>query len=63
VPFVLIFTKADKLGKTTLDQNVDAFLAEMAKSWEGHPQYFISSSERRTGRPEILEFIGQITGQ
>lgn len=63
VPYVLIFTKSDKIGKVTLDKNIDAFMSEMSQSWDTLPQYFISSSERRTGRQEILDFIGQIIGQ
>ncbi|MCC6414090.1 MAG: YihA family ribosome biogenesis GTP-binding protein [Saprospiraceae bacterium] len=63
VPYVLIFTKSDKIGKVTLDRNIDAFMSEMSKNWDTLPQYFISSSERRTGRQEILDFIGQIIGQ
>jgi len=63
VPFTLVFTKSDKIGKVTLDKNVDAFMTEMSKDWETLPQFFISSSEYRTGREEILDFIGQFTSQ
>lgn len=60
VPIVLIFTKADRLGKPTLDHNISLFMAELSKTWEELPRYFVSSSEKRTGREEILSFIEKI---
>lgn len=57
VPFVLVFTKADRIGKVTLDENIAAFMDKLSKTWETLPNYFISSAERRTGRDEMLEFI------
>jgi len=57
VPFVLVFTKADRIGKVTLDENIAAFLGKLSETWETLPNYFISSAERRTGRDEMLEFI------
>ncbi len=58
VPFALIFTKCDRIGETTVQNNVDAFLAAMSESWETLPPYFLSSSERARGREEILGYIG-----
>jgi GTP-binding protein len=63
VPFTILFTKSDRIGGTTLDNNVQAFLDELSKSWETLPDYFITSSERRTGRTEVLEYIGRIIRQ
>lgn len=57
VPFVLVFTKADRPGKTQLEANISAFMAQLSENWETLPQYFVSSSERRTGRDEVLAFI------
>lgn len=57
VPFVLVFTKADRIGKVTLDENIAAFMGKLSETWETLPNYFISSAERRTGRDEMLEFI------
>jgi GTP-binding protein len=57
VPFVLVFTKCDRIGGTTLQQNIDAFMGQLAQTWETLPQYFVTSSERRTGRDELLLFI------
>lgn len=59
VPFALAFTKGDRLGQLSVQKNIDAFLAELSKSWENLPPYFITSSVRRNGKQEILNFIGK----
>jgi GTP-binding protein len=57
IPFVLCFTKTDRIGKTTLEKNIGLFMNELSKTWETLPPYFITSSERKTGKAEILDFI------
>ena len=60
VPFSIVFTKADKVSKAKLKGNVDHYLAELRKQWEELPPYFITSSETKTGREEILNYIEEI---
>ena len=60
IPFSIIFTKADKLKGGRLKMNINAYLRELSKQWEELPPYFISSSENRTGRTEILNYIENI---
>ncbi|WP_270564456.1 ribosome biogenesis GTP-binding protein YihA/YsxC [Bacteroides finegoldii] len=60
IPFSIIFTKADKLKSGRLKMNINAYLRELSKQWEELPPYFISSSESRTGRTEILDYIESI---
>ncbi len=60
IPFSIIFTKADKLKAGRLKMNINAYLRELSKQWEELPPYFISSSENRTGRTEILDYIESI---
>ena len=60
IPFSIIFTKADKLKSGRLKMNINAYLRELSKLWEELPPYFISSSENRTGRTEILDYIESI---
>lgn len=60
VPFSIIFTKADKLKGERLKMNIHSYLRELSKQWEELPPYFISSSEDRTGRTEILDYIENI---
>ena len=60
IPFSIIFTKADKLKGGRLKMNINAYLGELKKQWEELPPCFISSSEDRTGRMEILDYIENI---
>jgi len=57
IPFVMVFTKMDKLGKVVMEKNLAAYHEEMFKSWEELPQIFITSAEKGTGREELLDFI------
>jgi len=57
VPFALVFTKTDKMGKIAVQQSVERFLAALSETWETLPPHFVTSSEYRTGRPEMLEYI------
>ena len=60
IPLSIIFTKADKLKSGRLKMNINAYLRELSNQWEELPPYFISSSENRTGRTEILDYIESI---
>lgn len=61
IPFAIIFTKADKIGKTKVASHVAAYKKQMlANNWAEMPQYFITSSLEATGRDAILEYIDQI---
>jgi GTP-binding protein len=60
VPFAIVFTKADKLTQNKVEQNVTAYKKELSESWEELPPVFITSSETRTGREELLEYIDNI---
>ena len=57
IPFVMIFTKTDKLGRTVVEQNVANYREEMLKTWEDLPNIFVTSAEKGTGREELLDFI------
>lgn len=58
VPFVLVFTKADKNKPGATQRNVSEFLKTLSVQWEELPLYFISSAVERTARKEILDYIG-----
>ena len=57
VPFALVFTKADKLSKGKLSANISAYKDRLLEGWEELPPLFITSSEERTGREELLNYI------
>ena len=63
IPFVMVFTKTDKLGKISLAKNIGAYKVEMLKSWEKLPQIFITSAEKKTGTKEIMTFIENLNPQ
>lgn len=60
VPFSIIFTKADKLNGGKLRMNINAYLKKLHEQWEELPPYFITSSENRNGRTEVLNYIESI---
>ncbi|GAB2694527.1 ribosome biogenesis GTP-binding protein YihA/YsxC [Mucilaginibacter koreensis] len=55
--FVLVFTKADKQSGLKTEQNVQLFKNALLETFEEVPECFITSSENRTGRDEVLNFI------
>jgi GTP-binding protein len=57
VPFVIAFTKTDKLSKNELQKNIGNINKEMKKEWNELPQQFITSSKLKIGNDEILSFI------
>lgn len=60
VPFALVFTKADKLSRGKLSANIEAYKAKLLESWEELPPIFVTSSERKEGRAELLAYINDI---
>lgn len=60
IPFALVFTKADKLSKGKLAANIAAYKERLLQQWEELPPLFITSSEARLGRDELLSYIDGI---
>ena len=60
VPFTIVFTKADKLGPVKARQNAERWMKQLESGWEELPPYFITSSEKRMGRDEVLGYIEEI---
>jgi len=60
IPFVMIFTKTDKLSSSAFNKNLMHYKKEMLKSWEVLPELFVTSSEQKIGRTEILSFISKV---
>ncbi len=60
MPVSLVFTKADKQSPNKTDSAVAAFKKEMKKDWDYLPDIFVTSSEKKMGKEEILEFISEI---
>ena len=63
IPFVMVFTKADKQSGSRTSQNVVQYLEKMQETWDELPRHFVTSAEQKTGRDEVLEFIQEINQQ
>ncbi len=60
VPFAIIFTKTDKLSATAAKRNIEAYCEYLRQQWEELPPVFASSSEKGTGRDDILGYIESV---
>ncbi len=60
IPFVMCFTKTDKLKKSQLQQSINTYKEKMFETWEEIPQIFISSSVSKEGQNQLLDFIGEL---
>lgn len=60
IPFTIVFTKADKIKEREIEKKVSVYLEKLKEDWESLPKYFITSSEKRMGRDELLGHIHEI---
>ena len=60
IPFSIIFTKADKLKEVEINEHILKYLNDIRKDWEEIPQHFITSSEKKIGKSELLNYIDEI---
>ena len=58
IPFIMVFTKIDKLSKKKINENLASYKEEMGKHWDELPQCFYTSAEKKEGKKELLTFIG-----
>lgn len=57
IPVALVFTKVDKLKANELQKNIAHYKRTLLTRWEELPPLFLTSSEKNTGRDELLEFM------
>jgi len=57
IPFVMVFTKADKITKLKIDSAVKAYAEKMVEVWESLPDMYVTSAEAGLGKEEVLDFI------
>lgn len=60
IPFSIVFTKSDKLSNLKATENVKSYMEKLSETWEELPPYFITSSEKKSGRDELLDYIDGI---
>lgn len=62
IPFVMVFTKIDKISSSVLQKNLKKYKTEMLKKWETLPQLFLSSSTSKQGKEDLLKYIENLNG-
>lgn len=60
IPFSIIFTKADKLKPSELENNMNRYKQRLLQDWVELPPIFVTSSANATGKEEILDYIEQV---
>ena len=63
IPFVMIFTKADKQSTAQTKVLLTEYLRKMSEIWDELPRYFLTSAETGLGRDEVLDFITDVNEQ
>ncbi len=57
LPLCLVFTKADKLSRARLQQNLIDYKKRLAEQWDPLPPLITSSTGTKQGKEEILKLI------
>lgn len=60
VPFAIVFTKADKLGPEAGKRKIAAYCEKLLEQWEELPPIFVTSSQNKKGREELLDYIEEL---
>ena len=61
VPFQVVVTKADKIGRGTLAQTLAQIEAELQKHPAAYPELVVTSSEKGEGIPTLRAIIEGLT--
>lgn len=57
IPFVVLFTKTDKLSKNETQRNIQLFRNKLLQIYEDLPVFFQTSSLLGSGKEDILTFV------
>jgi GTP-binding protein len=60
VPFAIVFTKTDKLGKEKLAENISNYKQILLETWEELPPVFLTSAEKNRGGDELTAYIEEL---
>jgi len=60
IPFVLVFTKAEKQSEGALEKRRNAFFEAFLKTWSEVPKWFVTSARKNIGKEEVLSFIEEV---
>lgn len=59
LPFVILFTKIDKLSKRQLSLNIENYKKILSKYWEELPMSILTSAKTGTGKEDVLAYIAE----
>ena len=57
LPFVIVFTKIDKVKRQNLEKNLQTIRKALYEFWESLPVQFLVSSVKKTGHEELIGYI------
>ncbi|WP_128548194.1 ribosome biogenesis GTP-binding protein YihA/YsxC [Larkinella soli] len=60
MPFVIVFTKSEKIGVNAIQQTVKRYRSVLLKTWAEVPPMFITSAVSNRGKEEILNYIDEL---
>jgi GTP-binding protein len=60
VPFIIVFTKTDKMKKNQLIKNLELYKRVLLEYWDELPEMVVTSSEKKLGKEHILEIVGDV---
>lgn len=60
IPFAIVFTKKDKLSTSKFIESIDRYKQKLSEDWEELPPIFYTSSEKKEGKEELLDYIETI---
>lgn len=63
IPFVIVYTKADRLTSKKLEENISQIQESLLEHWNELPQQFVTSANKGMGRQEILDFIETVNAK
>jgi len=63
VPFVIVFTKTDKLPKSKIQHKISLYQKELSSEWAELPQVFATSAMNKTGQSEIIDFVLELNNK
>ncbi len=63
IPFVLAYTKTDRLKEEERLENIKRFQEAMLEYWEALPQQFETSARKGWGRDELLQFFAEVNAK
>lgn len=62
LPFIIIYTKADKPGSKEVATNVQNFKNRLLENWSQVPDSFITSAEKKLGKDQVISFLESSVG-